>query len=122
MSIEFNEDIVPGYVGDKNVIVTSKLNGASIDHEVSLRMIPRGNSSQTASPVFLNGDFTLDFWLKWSASGHIICQGATSQLFLIGIDNDGTVLLKMGDTRLKSSVSLPRDTWIYMVMSYDDNN
>ena len=122
MSIEFNEDIVPGYVGDKNVIVTSKLNGASIDHEVSLRMIPRGNSSQTASPVFLNGDFTLDFWLKWSASGHIICQGATSQLFVIGIDNDGTVLLKMGDTRLKSSVSLPRDTWIYMVMSYDDNN
>ena len=118
MSIEFNEDIVPGYVGPKNVIVTSKLNGAPIDHEVSLSMFSRGSASQTVNPVFLNGDFTLDFWVKWTEGGQLICQGVTAQLFRISIDNDGTVTLKMGDTELKSIVRVPRDTWTYMVMSY----
>lgn len=118
MSIEFNEDIVPGYVGDKNVIVTSKLNGAPIDHEVSLSMFSRGPGSQTVNPVFLNGDFTLDFWVKWTEGGQLICQGVTAQLFRISIDNDGVVTLKMGDTELKSIVRVPRDTWTYMVMSY----
>lgn len=32
--IEFNEDIVPGYVSDNNVIVTAKLNDTQVDHEV----------------------------------------------------------------------------------------
>ena len=118
MSIEFNEDIVPGYVGPKNVIVTSKLNGAPIDHEVSLKMISRGSASHTVNPVFLNGDFTLDFWVKWTEGGQLICQGVTAQLFRISIDNDGAVALKMGDTELKSIVRVPRDTWTYMVMSY----
>ena len=118
MSIEFNEDIVPGYVGPKNVIVTSKLNGAPIDHEVSLKMISRGSASHTVNPVFLNGDFTLDFWVKWTEEGQLICQGVTAQLFRISIDNDGAVALKMGDTELKSIVRVPRDTWTYMVMSY----
>ena len=122
MSIEFNEDIVPGYVGEKNVIVTSKLNGAPIDHEVSLKMISRGSASRTVNPVFLTGDFTLEFWMKWTEGGMMLCQGVTEQLFLLTIDNDGAVILKMGDTNLKSLVNVPRDTWIYMVLSYKSSD
>ena len=122
MSIEFNEDIVPGYIGDKNVIVTSKLNGAPIDHEVALNLSSRAPGSRTVNPIFLNGDFTLGFWVKWTESGHLICQGITTQLFLIGIDNDGFVLLKMGDTQQKSIVKVPSNTWTYMVMSYRNSD
>ena len=35
IAIEFNEDIVPGYVSDKNIIITAKLNSQPIDHDVA---------------------------------------------------------------------------------------
>ena len=121
MSIEFNEDIVPGYVGDKNVIVTSKLNGAPVDHEVALRMIPWGQASKTTSPIFIHGDFTIDFWMKWTLNGLLMCQGETLQLFYIGIEEDGRVTLKMGDTELTSLVGIPRNTWTYVALNYKNS-
>ena len=63
LSVEFNEDIVPGYVSDKNIIVTARLNQQSLSHEVAKHIWSDIGDQRTANPIFLSGDFSFDFWL-----------------------------------------------------------
>ena len=118
LSIEFNEDIVPGYVGDQNIIVTAKLNQQTVNHDVSLQLMPFGNSPHTVNPVFLNGDFAMDFWLRWHDSGTIIRQGAGTDNFSLGIDESGHVVASIAGTKAVSQAVLPKDEWIFFALSY----
>ena len=91
LAIEFNEDIVPGYVGDDNVIVTAKLNNSEVNHDVAYQIIPFFDMPRTVNPVFLKGDFAMDFWLNWHDPGTILHQGAGTDNFALGIDDAGHV-------------------------------
>ena len=115
LSIEFNEDIVPGYVGNKNVIVTAKLNQQTVNHEVALSMRPFGETPMTMNPVFLNGDFAMDFWLNWHDSGTILHQG---NMMALGIEDDGRVTADIVGNTITSSGKLPKDEWIFFALSY----
>ena len=115
LSIEFNEDIVPGYVGNKNVIVTAKLNRQTVNHEVALSMRPFGETPMTMNPVFLNGDFAMDFWLNWHDSGTILHQG---NMMALGIEDDGRVTADIVGNTITSSGKLPKDEWIFFALSY----
>ena len=119
--MEFNEDIVPGYVSDKNIIVTAKLNNQPIQHDVALQLIPYGTTSHTTNPVFLNGDFSIEFWVKWTLGGQLLRWGNSVSLMAMSID-DGHVILKIGGNSYKSTDVLPRDTWTYVVVSYKASN
>ena len=119
--VEFNEDIVPGYVSDKNIIVTAKLNNQPIQHDVALQLIPYGTTSHTTNPVFLNGDFSIEFWVKWTQGGQLLRWGNSVSLMAMSID-DGHVILKIGGNSYKSTDVLPRDTWTYVVVSYKAND
>ena len=128
LAVEFNEDIVPGYVGDKNVIVTAKLNQQTVNHEVALQLVPFGNSPHTVNPVFLSGDFAMDFWLCWHDSGTILHQGAGTDRsaegrlqgknFSLGIDEAGHVVASIAGTKAVSQATLPKDEWIFFALSY----
>ena len=119
LSLEFNEDIVPGYVGDKNVIVTAKLNSQEVDHAVSLKLHPFGDQPETVNPVFLNGDFSIDFWLNWHGEGTVLHQGVDTSDFALDIDNDGHVVVRIAGAEFASSATLPKDEWIFFVLSYN---
>ena len=119
LAIEFNEDIVPGYVGDKNVIVTAKLNQQTVDHEVALMLVPYGDSPHTVNPVFLSGDFAMDFWLRWHDSGTILHQGTGTDYFSLSIDETGHVVASIAGTKATSQASLPKDEWIFFALSYE---
>ena len=119
LAIEFNEDIVPGYVDPKNVIVTAKLNQQTVDHEVSLKLIPFGDIPRTANPVFLKGDFTMDFWLCWHDSGTILRQGAGTDKFSLSIDEAGHLVVSIAGTKVISQAVLPKDEWTYFALSYE---
>ena len=118
LSIEFNEDIVPGYVSDKNIIVTAKLNSQHVNHDVALQLQRRGGMVYTENPVFLNGDFSTDFWVNCEANGTILQLGLASNRLALSIDNDGHVVFNLAGTAMVSKETLPFNTWIYMVISY----
>ena len=122
ISIEFNEDIVPGYVGDKNIIVTAKLNHQPINHDVALQLIPYGVAAHTTNPVFLNGDFSFEFWVKWTEGGYLLRQGKSITLMSMSIDNAGHVKVSIGGSSYISENVLPKDTWTYIVLSYKSSD
>ena len=116
ISIEFNEDIVPGYVGDKNVIVTAKLNGQPVAHDVAKQLHSQGNEQATVNPVFLTGDFSIDGWLKWTEAGSILRLG--KELFAVSVDETGHIIITIGNTKIASQDVLPKNEWTYLVTSY----
>ena len=119
LAVEFNEDIVPGYVGDKNIIVTAKLNGRQIDHEVSYRILPYGNPERrTVNPIFLNGDFSIEFWLNYHEQGTILHQGAGEGNFALSVDEDGHAVVRIAGAEFTSEATLPTDKWTFIVLNY----
>jgi len=120
--VEFNEDIVPGYVSDKNIIVTAKLNQRPIDHEVSMQFTQRGADAYTESPLFLNGDFSIDLWLNWTANGIFLRQGNTSTAFQMALIDGGHIAVTIGGSEYVSTQTIPQDTWTYLVMSYKSSD
>ena len=121
LAIEFNEDIVPGYVSDKNVIVTAKLNQQTVNHEVALRLQPGDNVPKTENPVFLSGDFSLGFWLNWHESGTILNSGqgeGDNKKFALGIDNEGHLTITIAGKPITSTATLPKNEWIFLALSY----
>ena len=118
LAVEFNEDIVPGYVGDKNIIITAKLNGRSIDHEVSLRLLPYTEEVRTVNPVFLNGNFSLEMWLNVHNPGIILHQGAHEGNFSLSFDKEGHIVISVIGKTFRSQATLPTDKWLFIAMNY----
>lgn len=118
LAVEFNEDIVPGYVSDKNAIITAKLNGRPIDHEVSLMLVPYGEEVHTMNPVFLSGSFSMEFWLNWHEAGTVLHQGANEGNFSIAIDDEGYVIVNVAGIAFTSKVAIPADKWMFIAMNY----
>ncbi|MBR1377763.1 MAG: LamG domain-containing protein [Bacteroidaceae bacterium] len=114
--VEFNEDIVPGYISDDNIIVTAKLNDQPVAHDVSKKLTPYGDEQMTQNPVFLNGDFSVDFWMRWSDAGSILRLGP--EQFALRVDKEGHIVVSMGHVDIASSDVVPKDEWTYFVLSY----
>ena len=119
LAIEFNEDIVPGYVGADNVIVTAKLNSQEVNHDVAYEIVPYGNMPRTVNPVFLKGDFSMDFWLNWHQAGTILHQGEGTDNFALAVDDEGHVKVTIAKASFVSTKTVPKDEWVYYALSYN---
>ena len=119
MAIEFNEDIVPGYVNADNIIVTAKLNNSEVNHDVAYQIIPFLDMPRTVNPVFLKGDFAMDFWLNWHDPGTILHQGAGTDNFALGIDDAGHVKVTIAKAQFVSTDTVPKDEWVFFALSYN---
>ncbi len=115
--VEFNEDIVSGYVSDKNIIVTAKLNDQPVDHDVAKLLKPYGDEQFTINPIFINGDFSVDFWMKWEDAGSILRLG--SEQFALSVDAEGHIVASIGGAQVSSLDVVPKGVWTYMVLSYN---
>ena len=118
LAIEFNEDIVPGYITDKNVIVTAKLNQQPVNHDVALTLLPFGQQARTVNPVFLNGDFSMEFWLNWHEGGTLLHQGAGEDSFALKIDDEGHVTVSIAGAQFTSHGKLEKHEWTFIAMNY----
>ena len=119
LAIEFNEDIVPGYVNADNIIVTAKLNNSEVNHDVAYQIIPFLDMPRTVNPVFLKGDFAMDFWLNWHDPGTILHQGAGTDNFALGIDDAGHVKVTIANAQFESTDIVPKDEWVFFALSYN---
>ena len=122
LSVEFNEDIIPAYVTDNNIIVTAKVNDQPINHEVAVGFEGEYFSAFTLTPIFLDGDFTLDMWMKYSQGGTLIEQGYGQNTFALRLDEQGHLVIDIANTSYTSKATLPTDKWMYMVLAYDAEN
>ncbi|MBQ8487901.1 MAG: hypothetical protein IJ533_10310 [Prevotella sp.] len=120
MAIEFNEDIVPGYVGGDNVVVTAKLNSSEVHHDVAYRLLPYEEMMpRTTNPVFLTSSFAMDFWLNWHEAGTILHLGKDTDNFALSIGDDGYVTVTMGNNTYRSDAAVPKDSWTFFALNYD---
>ena len=103
-------------MGDKNVIVTAKLNNQPVAHDVAKQLGSLGNEQTTVNPIFLNCDFSIECWLKWMEAGSILRFG--DEHFVVSIDEAGHIILNIGTTQIASQDVLPKDEWTYLVLSY----
>ena len=121
--LELNEDIVPGYVSDKNIIVMARLNDQPIDHSVALQLYGQSfGETHTKNPVFLDGDFSVEFWVKWTEPGIILQQGYDSNKFSLSTDDNGHLVVAFAGYEYTSKDVLPRNEWTYIVLSYNSND
>ena len=104
-------------MGDKNVIVTAKLNGQPVTHDVAKQLRPGDDGQSTVNPIFLTGDFSFDCWLKWTEAGSIlrICNGH----FAISVDEAGHIVLNIGKSQIASQDVMPKGEWTYLCMSFN---
>lgn len=116
LSVEFNEDIVPGYISDKNVIITAKLNNQTVLHEVAKRL--GGDDEQvTINPIFMNGDCTIGLWMLWSEPGSLLMHGRNR--FILAIDEAGHLVVSVGsDRQLVSGDVLPKGEWTFLALNF----
>ena len=121
MMVEFNEDIVPGYISDKNIIVTAKLNNQPLQHDVALQLSPYGQNNKTVNPVFLQGDFSIECWFKYQQDGVILRQGSGNGLMKLSVMSSGQVAMSFGTATFTSQASVPKDTWIFLALSYNSS-
>ncbi len=120
MAIEFNEDIVPGYVGGDNVVVTAKLNSSEVHHDVAYQLVPfEEMMPRTVNPVFLTSSFAMDFWLNWHEAGTILHLGEKTDNFALSIGDDGYVTVTMSQNTYRSEAPVPKDKWTFFALNYD---
>ena len=120
MAIEFNEDIVPGYVGGDNVVVTAKLNSSEVHHDVAYQLVPfEEMMPRTVNPVFLTSSFAMDFWLNWHEAGTILHLGEKTDNFALSIGDDGYVTVTMSNNTYRSDAAVPKDKWTFFALNYD---
>lgn len=123
LAIEFNEDIVPGYVNADNVIVTAKLNQQPVDHNVSLTITPLFEA-KTVNPVFLNGDFSMEMWVNVSilsgllSNGTVLHQGAGTDNFALGFDETDHATVTIAGKKFTSEKTVPTNQWMFLCMNY----
>ena len=123
LAIEFNEDIVPGYVNADNIIVTAKLNQQPVDHNVSLTITPLFEA-KTVNPVFLNGDFSMEMWVNVSVlsglltNGTVLHQGAGTDNFALGFDETDHATVTIAGKKFTSEKTVPTNQWMFLCMNY----
>ncbi len=115
MVVEFNEDIVPGYVSDKNIIVTGKLNNQTIDHDVVKMLGESDEEQRTINPVFINDDYSVEFWMNWEKAGSILDHGKGR--FVIGMDELGHMVINIAGAKMVSQDVIPANQWVFVAIS-----
>jgi len=99
--------------------VTAKLNQEEVKHDVSLALHPFGDQPVTVNPVFMNGDFSVEFWLKWDDSGTILHQGPKTDNFALGINSEGRAKVTIAHNEFVSTAPpLPKEEWIFFALNY----
>ena len=108
LAIEFNEDIVPGYVNADNIIVTAKLNQQPVDHNVSLTITPLFEA-KTVNVSMLSGLLT---------NGTVLHQGAGTDNFALGFDETDHATVTIAGKKFTSEKTVPTNQWMFLCMNY----
>lgn len=123
ISIQFNEPINTA-VAPQNFTMRGVLNGADLNHNVSLHFDGTGTGSVTLnnSPNLRRRSFTIDFWAKRSGTGQeiVLHQGASeTELLQIGFDGNDQVYFNMNGELFQTAITISNNLWNHYSFAYD---
>lgn len=120
LSLEFNENILRGKLTkDQNFLVSGVLNGAEIDHNIALSMQNTAKAAQTEASIALAGkDFSFDVWMNLSGEGTILSHGTPGNMFTVGTDNNGKLVVRIGSKTYTSTGIVPKNIWDFLSLNY----
>ena len=118
--VEFNEDIIPGFVNASNVTVTGKVNSQPTTHEVSMHLSGQEPTAATASDFYMQGNSTLATWLKYTQPGTLLTHCTGENAFTLTIDDGGHLTVKAGQLDKTDTLTLPKNEWMYLAYSYNE--
>lgn len=120
VSIEFNENFLKGELTKTaNFIVTGVLNGAEVSHATALGMTGTDNTAATEADINLAGkSFAIDAWVNLKGAGTLLTHGKGQQKFVVGVDDNRHLQVKIGSNVYTSKAQMPTDKWAYLTMNY----
>lgn len=119
VSITFNEDIkASSLIRTENFVVTSKLNGSKVDHDVALQLTGAEGAQTEADIDLAARPFALNMWLNYTGAGQILSHGAAATKFTLSVDDEGHLTADVAGTKVTSEGTLPKDKWTYLALSY----
>ena len=122
ISVTFNEDIKASQLtAVDNFIITGKLNGYKVDHEVAMQL-NGGSGAQTEADIDLSKrSFTFNMWVKPTAAGELLSHGTSTSKLRLLIDGDGKIEADVAGQRALATNPLPMDKWSFLSVSYTYN-
>lgn len=122
ISVTFNEDIKASQLtAADNFIVSGKLNGYKVDHEVAMRL-NGGSGALTEADIDLSKrSFTFNMWVRPAAGGELLSHGASASKLRLAIDDGGYVTADVAGQTARSVNPLPMDKWSFLSVSYAYN-
>lgn len=120
LMVEYNEDIVPGYVNASNIQVTGKVNQQPTTHEVSLHLSGNEPTAHTANDLYMRGNSTVAMWIKYTKGGTIFQHCTGDNALTLSVDDEGHLNAKTGTIDKTSELTVPKDKWVYLAYSYDE--
>lgn len=124
LSITFNEAIIKGELTkDANFHVTGVLNGAPVDHQTALKSNDGSAAARTEASIMLAGkDFSTDMWVKLDGAGTLLAHGNGANKFTVGTNNDGKLVIGIGNETYISEKNVPTGKWAFLTLSYRSTN
>lgn len=124
ISIQFNEPINTA-VGPQNFVMTGVLNGADLNHNVSLHFDGTGSGSVSLnnSPNLRRRTFTIDFWAKRNGTGNevILHQGASdTELLQIGFNSSDQLFFNMNGELFQTAIAIVDNLWNHYSFAYNE--
>jgi hypothetical protein len=127
ISIQFNENIAAGSLGDENFQLTGVLNGGVLRHNKAVAF--DGSTSYLKIDNgfdFASNNFTIEFYAKRAELGRaqtIISQGTdVNNSFSIGFDANDKLEVKLGSKTTKTNPITDDTYWVHYAITYDKEN
>ena len=120
LSVLFNEAILNGELSkDQNFRVTGVLNGSVVDHQTALSAVGGSDAAAaTEANINLSGkDFSIDTWVNVQSAGTLLSHGTGTQKLTVGVNDDGKLVVKIGDQTYTSLNDVPQNQWAFLTLS-----
>ena len=120
ISLTFNEDINGSKLDKASFIITGKLNGSQVDHNVALKMEGTEKAAYTESPFMLSGkSFSASTWFTYNGAGTLFHHGYGTDKFKVGTDGTGHLVVEIGNNTYTSTNTIPADEWTFLAFAYN---
>lgn len=123
ISLTFNEDIQAGKITDDKFTVTGILNAdLRTEPTVGLSFDGAGSYAQTEFPIYTNGSFSIETWMKrpQAKSETLFAYGEGDNYISLGFDASNHVVVTIGSETYASTGTVSVDeVWKYLGLAYN---
>jgi hypothetical protein len=120
ISLTFNENIKGNSLDATSIIITGKLNGSQIAHDIGLKMEGTEKAAYTEAPIMLaDKSFSASAWFRYNGAGTLFRHGYGTNKFKVGTDDTGHFVVSIGSNTYTSTATIPADEWTFLAFAYN---